>query len=233
MLKHSKRYRTAREKVSAERLYPLEEAVKILQQFPKAKFDETVEIAFNLGVDPRQSNQMVRGVVNLPKGSGKKVRVIAFTEKPEEAMAAGADEAGLNDLLKRIEEGWLDFDVAIATPSAMKEVRRVARVLGPRGMMPNPKSGTVSDDIAGTVKEIKLGGRVEFKMDKTANIGVVVGKRSHSEEDLLENIRTVLDTVGKAKPEGMKGQKFIKNVAISATMSPSVKLETAAYAQYN
>ncbi len=230
-MQHSKRYRTARKQVDPVTTYPIEEAVKHLASFPKAKFDETVELAVNLGVDPKQSNQMVRGIVNLPKGSGKKVRVIVFTENPDAAKAAGADEAGLADLLKRIEDGWMDFDVAVSTTSAMKEVRRVARILGPRGLMPNPKSGTVTDDVTAAIKDIKLGGRVEFKMDKTGNVGVVIGKRSHSAEDLAENLRTAIDAISKAKPDGIKG-RFVKNMAISSTMSPSVKLDSSIYASF-
>ncbi len=233
MSKISKRIQAAREQVDRLKYYPLPEAVETLGRFPKAKFDETVELAIHLGVDPRQSSQMVRGTVNLPHGSGKSVRVIVFTEDPEAATAAGADEAGLDDLLTRIQEGWMEFDVAVATPSAMKEVRKVARVLGPRGLMPNPKSGTVTDDVVGALKEIKQGGRVEFKMDKTANVGVVVGKRSFSKEQLAENIQMVVDTIGKAKPEGIKGgTRFIRNMAISGTMTPSVRLDPAIYSQF-
>lgn len=212
--------------------YPLSEAVSTLSGFPKAKFDETVELSVHLGVDPRQSSQMVRGIVNLPNGSGKKVRVIVFTDNPEEAKAAGADEAGMSDLLDRIQEGWTDFDVAISTVAGMKEVRKVARVLGPRGLMPNPKSGTVTDEVAAAVKEIKLGGRVEFKMDKTANMGVVVGKRSFNNDQLVENIQAVVEIIGKARPEGFKGQGFIKSMAISGTMTPSVRLDSALYSQF-
>lgn len=231
MIAYSKRYRTARDVADLERPYSLQEAVELLGRMPKAKFDETVELSAKLNVDPRQSTQMVRGVVNLPKGSGKKVRVVVFTENPEAALEAGADSAGLDDLIAKVQEGWTDFDVAIATPAAMKEVRKIARVLGPRGLMPNPKSGTVTDDVASAVKEIKLGGRVEFKMDKTANIGVVVGKRSHSSEDLSENIQVVVDAIGKARPDSFKG-KYIKSMTVSATMSPGIKLDPALFNQF-
>lgn len=224
MAKSSKRMRSALEKVNRLEVYPLQEAVRILGQFPKAKFDETVELYARLAVDPRQSSQMVRGTVSLPKGSGKKVVVVVFTENPEEALAAGADHAGLDDLLAKVQGGWLDFDVAIATTSAMKEVRKVARVLGPRGLMPNPKSGTVSDDVASAIAEVKAG-RVEYKMDKTANMAVVVGKRSFSEEDLSENILTVIKAVARAKPEGFKGGAFIKSLTLSGTMTPGVRLD--------
>ena len=168
MVKRSKRYKASAEKLSQKAL-TLSDAVDALQGLPKARFDETVELAFNLNVDPKQSTQMVRGTVRLPNGSGKKVRVVVFTENPDAAIKAGADKAGLGDLIKEIEGGWMDFDVAVSTTSAMKEVRKVARVLGPRGLMPNPKSGTVTDDIESAIKEVK-GGRVEFKMDKTANM---------------------------------------------------------------
>jgi len=228
-MQHSKRYRTAREQSDALKTYSVAEAAKVLCGFPKAKFNETVELSVCLGVDPKQSNQMVRGIVNLPKGSGKKVRVVVFTENTEAAMAAGADEAGFQDLIKKVEEGWMDFDVAGATPTAMKEVRRVARILGPKGLMPNPKSGTVTDDIAGAVKAIKLGGRVEFKMDKTGNGACIVGKRSHSAEDLAENLNAIIAEITKVKPDGIKG-RYIKSMSISSTMSPSVRLDPAIYA---
>jgi large subunit ribosomal protein L1 len=170
-------------------------------------------------------------VVNLPKGSGKKVRVIAFTDNAQQALDAGADEAGLDDLINRIQEGWTAFDVAVATPAAMKEVRKVARVLGPRGLMPNPKSGTVTEDVADAIRSVKSGGRVEFKMDKTANLGIIVGKRSFSSEDLKENIGAVLDAIGKARPETMKGHHYVKSVAISGTMTPGVRLESSVFSQ--
>lgn len=221
MVKRSKRYNKALESVSKDPL-ALADAVKALQAMPKAGFDETVEIAFKLNVDPKQSNQMVRGTVRLPNGSGKKVKVVVFTEHAETALAAGADKAGLDDLIKEIEGGWLDFDVAVATTSAMKEVRKLARVLGPRGLMPNPKSGTVTDDVESAIKEVK-GGRVEYKMDKTANLVVVVGKRSFDAEKLLENTKAALASVVAARPEVIKG-KFINSISLSSTMSPSVKV---------
>jgi len=232
MTKISKKQKTAYGLVDRLKTYSLEDAVGILASFPKATFDETVELSVNLGLDPRQSNQMVRGVVNLPKGSGKKVRLIAFTDNAEEAIAAGADEAGMDELIEKVLAGYTDFDVAVATPAAMKEVRRVARVLGPRGLMPNPKSGTVTEDVPETIKEIKLGGRVEFKMDKTSNMGVIVGKRSFANGDLIENLQTVIDRVGKAKPDGLKGARYIKSMAISGTMSPSVRLDPAIFNQF-
>jgi len=221
MVKRSKRYRKALESVVKTPL-SLADAVKALESLPKAGFDETVELALNLNVDPKQSNQMVRGTVRLPNGSGKKVRVIVFTENPDVALKAGADKAGYEDLIKEVVDGWLDFDVAIATTSAMKEVRKVARVLGPKGLMPNPKSGTVTDDVEKAINEVKAG-RVEFKVDKTANISVVVGKRSFPADKLAENAKTVLENIVAARPEGIKGT-FIKSISISSSMSPSVKI---------
>ena len=230
MAKISKKRKAATGLYEHANTYPLKEALGILEKFPKARFDETVELSVHLGVDPRQSTQMVRGVVNLPKGSGKKVKVIAFTDKPDEAKAAGAEEAGMDNLIARIQEGWTDFDVAVATPAAMKEVRKVARVLGPRGLMPNPKSGTVTDDVSAAIESLKSGGRVEFKMDKTANIGVIVGKRSFSADDLEENIAAVFDALGKARPETLKGHHYIKTAAVSGTMTPGVRLESSLFA---
>ncbi|MDY5583334.1 MAG: 50S ribosomal protein L1 [Candidatus Merdousia sp.] len=228
MVKRSKRYRQASEAAPKAAL-SLADAVSALQAMPKAGFDETVEISFRLNVDPKQSTQMVRGTVRLPNGSGKKVRVIVFTENAQAALDAGADKAGFEDLIKEVSEGFLDFDVAIATTSAMKEVRKVARVLGPKGLMPNPKSGTVTDDVASAIAEVKAG-RVEFKMDKTSNMSVVVGKRSFATEKLAENAKVVLDSVVAARPEAIKG-KFINSIAISSTMSPSVKIALSEVAQ--
>ncbi len=221
MVKRSKRYRSAAEKGGAE-AKSLSDAVKTLESMPKAKFDETVELSFKLAVDPKQSNQMVRGTVRLPNGSGKTVRVVVFTENAEAALKAGADFAGLDDILKKIEGGWMDFDVAISTTSAMKEVRKAARVLGPRGLMPNPKSGTVTDDVESAIAEVKAG-RVEFKMDKTANLAIVIGKRSFSAEKLEENARAAMHSLVAAKPEAVK-TKLVKSAALSSTMSPSVKI---------
>ncbi|MGF1451846.1 MAG: 50S ribosomal protein L1 [Opitutales bacterium] len=222
--KFSKRYKAAIQSYDVKERYDLESGVKALQNFPKPKFDETVEVYARLGVDPRQSSQMVRGTVSLPNGSGKSVKVIVFTSNPEAALEAGADEAGLEDLIAKVQEGYTEFDVAIATPDAMKEVRKVARILGPRGLMPNPKSGTVTDDIGSAIKEVK-GGRVEYKMDKTANVAVVIGKRSFTPEALAENARTAIDSLARAKPDGFKGPAFIKSLTLSATMSPGVKLD--------
>ncbi|MDR2812582.1 MAG: 50S ribosomal protein L1 [Puniceicoccales bacterium] len=227
MKKRSKRQLKGQEVADLSQRFSIENAVALLEKMPKARFDETVELSIHLNVDPKQSDQMVRGVVSLPNGSGKHVRVLVFTERPEEAMAAGADFAGLEDLIEKIQAGWLDFDVAIATTSAMKQVRNVARILGPRGIMPNPKSGTVSDDIVEAVREVKAG-RVEFKMDKTANMAVVVGKRSFTADKLVENIKTAIDAILKAKPASISGN-FIKNVTLAATMTLGIRLEHGIY----
>lgn len=218
----SKRIKQAREAADLAATYTIDEAVEILNKFPAAKFDETVEISAVLGVDPKQSNQMVRGTVSLPHGSGKKVSVVVFTENAQEALDAGADHAGLEDIIAKIQEGWLDFDVAVATTKAMAKVKPVARVLGPRGLMPNPKSGTVTDDVAAAIKAVKAG-RVEFKMDKSANVAITVGKRSFEKDALIENLKEALDVLVKAKPEVYKG-RFINGVTISSTMSPGVKI---------
>ena len=228
---HSKRYASALKVADLTKEYPLAEAVEVLTKFPKAKFDETVELSFRLGVDATAGEQMVRGTTPLPNGSGKKVRVLVFTDDPAKAIAAGADHAGLQDMMAKINEGWLDFDVAIATTEAMKTVRTIARVLGPKGLMPNPKSGTVTDDIPAGIKAVKAG-RVEFKMDKTANIGVGVGKRSFTPAQILENAAAVLEAVGRAKPTTFKGSQFIKSVTISSSMSPSVKVASTEFSKY-
>ena len=227
MNKHSRRYARASGQVDGSKAYDLDEAIRILQSFPPAKFDETVELSFRLGVDPRQSTQMVRGTVSLPNGSGKKVTVVVFTTDEEGAREAGADYAGLKDLVTKVQGGWLDFDVAIATPAAMKVVRPIARILGPRGLMPNPKSGTLTDDVAKAIREVKAG-RVEYKMDKTANVGVPVGKRSFAAYQIRENIETVMDELVKARPTALRG-RYILNVSVSSTMSPGVKVDISDY----
>ncbi|MGA2175524.1 MAG: 50S ribosomal protein L1 [Verrucomicrobiota bacterium] len=222
----SKRYKKARQLVQTGKLYPLPSAVEILGKFPKAKFNETVDMAFKLGVDPKQSDQMVRGTVPLPHGSGKTVRVLVFA-KPgpaaDAARAAGAEFVGFEDLIQKCTEGWTDFDVAIATPDAMSEVRKLGKALGPRGLMPNPKTGTVTPDTAKAVKEVKAG-RVEFKIDKGGNIHVPIGKASFAPIQLVENGRAVIEAVAKAKPASAKGT-FIHSCTISATMSPPVRVD--------
>jgi large subunit ribosomal protein L1 len=225
----SKRYQKALQLVEAGKLYPLPAAVGLLSKFPKAKFNETVELAFRLGVDPKQSDQMVRGTVALPHGSGKTVRVLVFAKPGPAADAArgvGAEHVGYDDLIKKCQEGWADFDVAVATPEAMAEVRKLGKVLGPRGLMPNPKTGTVTDDTAKAVREFKAG-RVEFKIDKAANLHVPIGKLSFRPEQMVENARAVVEAVLKAKPSSAKGV-YILRCSLSATMSPPVPLDLKA-----
>src|SRR6267378_3738935 len=224
--KHSKRYRKALEQVDTKIFYPLKSAVEVLAKFPKAKFNETVELAFRLGVDPKQSDQMVRGTVPLPHGSGKVVRVLVFAKNgaaADAAKAAGAEYVGFDDMIKKCQEGWTGFDVAIATPEAMSEVRKLGKVLGPRGLMPNPKTGTVTDDTAKAVKEVKAG-RVEFKIDKAGNVHVPIGKASFTPEQIAANARAVIDAVIKAKPHSAKGS-YLESCTLSATMSPPVSLD--------
>jgi len=222
----SKRYRKAAELVDAKKAYPLKAAVEVLASFPKAKFNETIDLAFRLGVDPKQSDQMVRGTVSLPHGSGKVVRVLVFA-KPgaaaDAAKAAGAEYVGYEDLIKKCQEGWADFDVAVATTEAMAEVRKLGKVLGPRGLMPNPKTGTVTDDTARAVRELKAG-RVEFKIDKAGNVHVPIGKASFTPVQIEENARAVIDAVLKARPQSLRGQ-YIHSCTLSATMSPPVRVD--------
>jgi large subunit ribosomal protein L1 len=222
-----KRTKAAREGVDREKLYPLDEAVKMVKERAKAKFDETVEIAMNLGVDPRHADQMVRGIVSLPNGSGRTVRVAVFARgaKADEAKAAGADIVGAEDLVEKVNGGSVDFDRCIATPDMMPLVGRLGKVLGPRGLMPNPKVGTVSMDVANAVKAAKSG-TIEFKVESQGIVHGGVGKASFSAEKLVENIRAFADAVQKAKPAGAKGH-YINRIAISSTMGPGVKIEIA------
>lgn len=222
MTSRSKKYRKSIEVVELSEVNSLNDAFDKLSKFEKVNFDETIEVSCSLGVDPKQSSHAVRGTVNLPHGSGKEVKVVVFTENVDEAKAAGADHAGLEDLIAKVKEGWMDFDVALSTTDAMKSVRSIARVLGPRGLMPTPKAGTVTDNISEAIKQVKAG-RVEFKMDKTGALAVVVGKRSFSNDQLQENTMAALTAVSNAKPDGFKG-KFVKSLYISSTMSPSVKI---------
>jgi large subunit ribosomal protein L1 len=222
----SKRYKKGAEQVDASKVYPLKAAVEILGKFPKAKFNETVDLAFKLGVDPKQSDQMVRGTVPLPHGSGKTVRVLVFARpgaSADAARAAGAEFVGFEDLIKQCTEGWTDFDVAIATPEAMSEVRKLGKALGPRGLMPNPKTGTVTEDTAKAVKEVKAG-RVEFKIDKGGNVHVPVGKVSFAANQIFENAQAVILALVKSKPSSAKGV-FVRSCTISATMSPPVRVD--------
>ncbi len=223
----SKRMNSAREGIDRDNLYTIDEAVKLIKERASAKFDETIDIAMNLGVDPRHADQMVRGVCNLPKGSGRSARVAVFAkgEKAEEAKAAGADIVGAEDLAEKVQNGEIDFDRCIATPDLMPVVGRLGKVLGPRGLMPNPKVGTVTADVEEAVKNAK-GGAVEFRVEKEGVIHAGVGKASFAESDLVENIKAFTDAVNKAKPSGAKGT-YIKRIALSSTMGPGVKVEPA------
>ena len=225
MPKLGKRSEAAREGVNRDKAYSIEEAVKMVKERAKAKVDETIEVAMNLGVDPRHADQMVRGIVNLPNGSGRSVRVAVFARgaKADEAKAAGADVVGAEDLVERVQNGNIDFDRCVATPDLKPLVRRLGKVLGPRGMMPNPKVGTVTMDVTSAVKGAK-GGSVEFRVEKAGIVQAGVGKASFSADKLVQNIRAFADAVQKAKPAGAKGT-FINRVAISSTMGPGVKVE--------
>ena len=220
----SKRYQKAAELVE-DRPYALADAVGTLKKFPVPKFDPSVTLSFRLGVDPKKSDQMVRGSVALPHGTGKNVRVVVFAQgdAAKTAGEAGADHVGFEDLIKKVQGGFTDFDAAIATPDAMGEVRKIARVLGPRGLMPNPKTGTVTEDTATAVKAVKAG-KVDYKLDKNGNISAAIGKVSFSEEQLAENASSLIESVVKAKPASAKGN-YIENVTIAATMLPGLKLE--------
>src|SRR5579884_1512057 len=226
-MKLSKRMKAIRQGIDREKAYPIAEAVKLVKERAKAKFDETIEIAMNLGVDPKHADQMVRGVCNLPNGSGRTVRVGVFARgaKADEAKAAGADVVGAEDLFETVNGGKVDFDRCIATPDMMPLVGRLGKVLGPRGIMPNPKVGTVTMDVTGAVKAAK-GGAVEFRVEKAGIVQAGVGKASFSEDKLVENIKAFADAVQKARPAGAKGH-FINRVAISSTMGPGVKIEPA------
>jgi large subunit ribosomal protein L1 len=221
-----KRYGQALQLVERDQQYPPGEALRLLKQFPEAKFDETVEVAFRLGVDPRKAEQMVRGTVTLPHGTGRSVRVAAFAvgDKAREAQEAGADIVGGEDLVNDVLKGNIDFDAAVATPDVMSLVGRAGRVLGPRGLMPNPKAGTVTADIGKAVRDIK-GGKLEYRVDRQGNLHLVVGKRSFEEQRLLENYLTVVDEILRAKPPTAKG-KYLKSVTISTTMGPGIRIDT-------
>src|ERR1700694_5083880 len=225
----SKRYRACLDLIGPAKTYSLEEAVEKLKTLPPPKFDQTVTLSFRLGVDPRQSDQMVRGTCPLPNGSGKLVRVLVFAQgqAAEAAREAGAEYVGFEDLIKKCQEGFQDFDVAIATPAAMSEVRKLGKILGPRGLMPNPKTGTVTEDTAKAVAEVKAG-RVEFKLDKNGNVAVPVGKFSFAENQLIENGTAVIEAVVRARPAPAKG-RFLDAMTLSATMSPGLRLDPSPY----
>ena len=221
-----KRYAKAVALVDRKTAYPLDRAVSVLKEMPPAKFDQTVEISASLNIDPKKTDQVVRGTVVLPHGTGKVRKVAVFCKGEKEMLAkqAGAEFVGAADLIEKVQGGWLEFDVAIATPDMMRDVSRLGKVLGPRGMMPSPKAGTVTDDVAKAVQEVKQG-RVEFKMDKLANIHFVVGKLSFAPEKLVENGRTAIDAIVRARPATLKG-RMLRRLSLSSTMSPGIDLKT-------
>ena len=225
MPSHGKKYIEAAKKVDSDKLYSPADAIKMLREISFTRFDPTVEVHVRTGVDPRHADQMVRGLAVLPAGTGKEVRVLAFAqgEKAKEAEEAGATYVGAQDLVQKIEGGWLEFDVAVATPDMMGMVGKLGKILGRRGLMPNPKAGTISFDIGKVVKEVKAG-RVEFRVDKTAVIHVPIGKLSFTDEQLMSNLAALIDAIVRAKPSGAKGQ-YIRSVAMASSMSPSVKLD--------
>ncbi|NLA11499.1 MAG: 50S ribosomal protein L1 [Firmicutes bacterium] len=224
MAEHGKKYREAREKIDRENYYTPEEALELVKSSGRAAFDETVELAVRLGVNPKHADQQVRGSVVLPHGTGKSVRVLVFAkgEKMREAEAAGADFVGGDELAEKIQGGWLDFDIAVATPDMMGTVGKLGRILGPRGLMPNPKSGTITFDLQRTIEEIKAG-KVEFRTEKAGNIHLPIGKLSFAPEQLLQNFNTVIEALVKARPPAAKGQ-YIRTVTVSSTMGPGVRI---------
>lgn len=225
---HGKVYGEMRGKIDRRAQYPLESAVKMLKDMPRRKFDETVEVAMNLGVDPRHADQIVRGTVVLPHGTGRSLKILVLTkgELEAEAREAGADYVGNDDLIKKISEGWIDFDVVVASPDMMGSVGRLGKILGPRGLMPNPKSGTVTREVGKAVREAKAG-RIEFRVDKAGNIHAPVGKISFDEAKILENARSLIDAVTRAKPAAVKGQ-YLRTVTLSTTMGPGIRVEKTA-----
>ena len=227
-MRSSKLYKARLASIDRQQYYPLEEALELLKSMPDCKFDETVELAFRLGVDPRQSDQMVRGAVALPNGTGKNVRivVIASGDAAASAQDAGADHVGFEELIERIKGGWTEFDTLIATPAAMKDLRPLGRVLGPRGLMPNPKTGTLTDDTAGAVKEAKSG-RAEYRTDRGACVHVPIGKRSFSKEALAENADVVIQTIQRARPATAKGT-YVLSLTVCSTMSPGLRVDIRA-----
>ncbi len=228
MAKRSKRYLEAA-KLVEDKQYSLSEAVETLKKFPAPKFDATVTVSFKMGVDPRKSDQMVRGSVALPHGTGKEVKVVVFAsgDAAAEATAAGAEKVGMADLIKEVQDGFTDFDVAIATPDAMAEVRKIARVLGPRGLMPNPKTGTVTDDVKTAIAAVKAG-RIDYKLDKSGNIAAAIGKSSFDAKQIEENATALLESVVKAKPASAKGD-YVQNVTLASSMNPGLALESSLY----
>jgi large subunit ribosomal protein L1 len=229
MAKRGKKYQEAAKLVNPDALYEPAEALELVKKAATAKFDETVEVAIRLGVDPKKQDQNVRGVVVLPNGTGKTKRVLVFAkgDKAKEAEAAGADYVGDQDMINKIQQGWFDFDVCVATPDMMSEVGKLGRLLGGKGLMPNPKAGTVTFDVANAVKEIKAG-KIEYRLDRAGQIHAPIGKVSFSAEQLLENFRALLDAVVRAKPAAAKGV-YLRNIAVSSTMGPSVRVSTQSF----
>lgn len=225
MRTHSKRYRTAREAVEQDKAFTLKEAISILKKFPAPKFDASVDLHFHLNIDPKQSDQMVRGTAILPHGTGKKIRIAAFCKGENQNIArqAGADYVGDNDLIDKVAAGFLDFDCIVATPDTMKDMSKLGKILGPRGLMPSPKTGTVTNDIKKAIEDLKKG-KIEFKVDKQSGIHVSIGRFSFEEEKLFENASKVLESINEAKPASVKG-RYIKNVSLSTTMNPGVRLQ--------
>jgi large subunit ribosomal protein L1 len=223
-MKHSKRFRACKEKVDPKKLYEIDEAIVLLKGFSGAKFDETVEVVMHLGVDPKKPDQAVRGTISLPKGIGRTMRVIVFAEgeQAEAARAAGADEVGGQELVDRIQGGWLDFDVAVCVPAMMRLVGRLGRILGPKGLMPSPKSGTVTDEVATAVSEFRAG-KIEYRTDAGGNVHAPVGKRSFAPEDLKANIEAFVERIRQARPAAAKG-RYVLGAAISTTMGPGIAL---------
>ncbi|AGH41792.1 MULTISPECIES: 50S ribosomal protein L1 [Bifidobacterium] len=228
--KHSKKYREAAEKVDRNNLYTAPEAIALLKSMPKRGFDETIEAVYRLNVDPRKADQLVRGVVNLPNGTGKTAKVLVFARGPKatEATEAGADIVGDDDLVQKVQDGFLDFDAVVATPDMMGKVGRLGRILGPRGLMPNPKTGTVTMDVTKAVKDIK-GGKIEFRVDKHGNLSFLIGKMSFEEKALDENFKAVADEIKRLKPSTVKG-RYITKATITSTMGPGIPLDTATLA---
>jgi large subunit ribosomal protein L1 len=225
-VQRSKRYRQGAEALKQDATYSFPEAIDVVQSFPKVKFDETMELAFNLGVDPKKSDQMVRGTVTLPNGTGKKPRIVVVTaseDKASAAVAAGAMEAGHQTVIDKISRGWFDFDVLAATPDVMRDLGKLGRILGPKGLMPSPKSGTVAEDVVRVVQEVQKG-KIEFKVDRHANVHVPVGKKSFTKEMLLGNCEVVVTAVLRAKPHTAKGQ-YVRSMTLSSTMGPGVRLD--------
>ncbi|SHE28041.1 LSU ribosomal protein L1P [Marinitoga hydrogenitolerans DSM 16785] len=229
MSKHGKRYLEAKKLIDREKFYTLDEALELIPKIANAKFDESIELHMVLGIDPRKNDQQVRGNISLPHGTGKKVRILVFAkgEKVQEALDAGADYAGSDEFIQKIQGGWTDFDIAIATPDMMREIGRLGKILGPRGLMPSPKSGTVTNDVADAVKAFKAG-KIEVRNDKTGNLHVAVGKKSFDSSKLKENIVEAIQQIEKMRPSGAKG-KFIRKVALAPTMGPGLKLNVSEF----